>query len=303
MIESGLLERCDARRDALDSNEKFIREKKMYAGFAELGRFSTSNSRIKNILETNYDSKEFCTIKKCEDLLEEVLENNIMEFSKSSMFFTLFSKFKYGGQLQAGHIATLISRFSPEKIYYVVNMFSYAGIGYKMSDGKSYDAYLKKILMNDIIDDVVDNDKIYALYYWSKKVHLLNKEIVSADKNKSTITDRTINHITAIAKRYTAQRIVRDFYVGFRTEFDIPIINIGHDDVHILNKTGNLYTSWETFTELSDLFLNKNKICTDKYQDIIDHIKSNVISHKEAYFRLYKIVADNFDIKPLEEEM
>lgn len=143
--------------------------------------------------------------------------------------------------------AIILSTFRPENIYYVSNMFAYAGIVTgkdKLVKGQkaTFDKYLKTKLLGVIGTNFIKLKSEYAQYYYQKRIHLINRDALLIKEGKmceefgveeeGKLSRPTAAHHSRMATRYMIQKFVRDYYVAYRTIMGIPVVP-GYEETHL----------------------------------------------------------------------
>ena len=162
--------------------------------------------------------------------------------------------------------AYLLATFRPERIYYVTNLWAFAGIVTgkdKLVKGTkaSFNTFLKSKLLGVIGANFMQNKSEYALYYYQKRIHLINRDVqlIKAGKmcekfgeHEDGKLDRlTAAHHTRMATRDMMQMFVRDYYVGYRTIMNIPVIPGYAEAVLNLSHVGESFVSYDLIREWS----------------------------------------------------
>lgn len=162
--------------------------------------------------------------------------------------------------------AILISTFRPERVYYVTNLWAFAGIVTgkdKLVKGEkaSFNTFLKSKLLGVIGANFLKLKSEYALYYYQKRIHLINRDVqlIKARKmcekfgeHEDGKLDRlTAAHHSRMAIRDMMQMFVRDYYVGYRTIMNIPVIPGYTEAVLNLSHVGETFVSYDLIREWS----------------------------------------------------
>ena len=286
MISTEMKEECDRRRDEIEHDAKFqewisdikccvnmyknvqddrIRisnqsKKKKGGGKQEIPE-NQKNWKISpeqtKFNETAIEDR-WVNEKKIEARLKELVSN------KDYPIYNDFLQYITGfGAVSAAY---LLATFRPERIYYVTNLWAFAGIVTgkdKLVKGTkaSFNTFLKSKLLGVIGANFMQNKSEYALYYYQKRIHLINRDIqlIKAGKmcekfgeHEDGKLDRlTAAHHTRMATRDMMQMFVRDYYVGYRTIMNIPVIPGYAEAVLNLSHVGESFVSYDLIREWS----------------------------------------------------
>ena len=161
--------------------------------------------------------------------------------------------------------AVILSQFQPEKVYYVSNLWSFAGIvtgkdKLKKGEKAKFNTYLRAKLIGVMGANFVKQSSDYALYYYTKRIQLINRDIVLIEQGSmnpkiGTNTEGdllgrpTAAHHSRMAIRHMVQRFVADYYVAFRTIHNIPVVPPYEEEYLDLKHVGTTFTSAETFLD------------------------------------------------------
>ena len=175
--------------------------------------------------------------------------------------YPIYNNFlKYITGLGGVSSAILLCTFRLENIYYVSNMYAYAGIVTgkdKLIKGQksTFDTYLKSKLLGVIGTNFIKLKSEYALYYYQKRIHLINRDIqlIAQGKMSEKIGENeegklkrpSAAHHSRMAIRHMIQMFVRDYYVGYRTIMGIPVVPSYAEDVLNLNHVGENFVNFD----------------------------------------------------------
>lgn len=210
---------------------------------------------------------------------EEFCKKRIQELLNKSPIWNDFLVNITGiGPTSAG---VLLSRIRPEKVFYVTNLYSYSGIVTgkdKLVKGQkaTFDVFLKAKLLGVIGKNFIKLGSEYAVYYYEKRIQLIHhdnllisqgkmsKDFVQSedDKAKNLLPRRTANHHSMMAIRWMMQRFIRDYYVGYRTIMNIPVIAPYEEEKLKLVHVGEDVTNFEMFYKTTDEDNRARKIRT-----------------------------------------
>ena len=286
MISTEMKEECDRRRDEIEHDAKFqewisdikccvnmyknvqddrIRisnqSKKKKGGGKQKIPANQKNWKISpeqtKFNETAIEDR-WVNEKKIEARLKELVSN------KDYPIYNDFLRYITGfGAVSAAY---LLATFRPERIYYVTNLWAFAGIVTgkdKLIKGTkaSFNTFLKSKLLGVIGGNFMQNKSEYALYYYQKRIHLINRDVqlIKAGKmcekfgeHEDGKLDRlTAAHHTRMATRDMMQMFVRDYYVGYRTIMNIPVIPGYAEAVLNLSHVGESFVSYDLIREWS----------------------------------------------------
>ena len=286
MISIEMKEECDRRRDEIEHDAKFqewISDIKccvnMYKNVQD-DRIRISNQSKKKKGGNNQKiprnqknwkispeqtafnktaiEERWANEKKIEARLKELVSN------KDYPIYNDFLQYITGfGPTSAAY---LLATFRPERIYYVTNLWAFAGIVTgkdKLVKGTkaSFNTFLKSKLLGVIGSNFMQNKSEYALYYYQKRIHLINRDVqlIKAGKmcekfgeHEDGKLDRlTAAHHTRMATRDMIQMFVRDYYVGYRTIMNIPVIPGYAEAVLNLSHVGESFVSYDLIREWS----------------------------------------------------
>jgi len=165
----------------------------------------------------------------------------------------------------------LLAEFKVERIYYIGQMFQYAGIvgdtRRRVGEKVKYNVYLKKRLLGVLTSSLLKTSSPYAVYYYLYRIKILNRWINSSTAERAKLT---LGHQHLMANRYMIQQFIKDYYCAFRTIMDIPVIKSYAEEKLGLVHVGNTWTTPEMFLDMKqntkkDINLKtKEKIATLK---------------------------------------
>lgn len=146
----------------------------------------------------------------------------------------------------------LLAEFKVEKIYYIGQMFQYAGIvgNTKRVSGHvaKYNVYLKKRLLGVLTSAFLKSSSPYVVYYYLYRIKILNRWINSSSEEKSRLS---LGHQHLMANRYMIQQFIKDYYRAFRMIMDIPVIKSYEEEKLGMIHVGNTWTTPEMFLDIN----------------------------------------------------
>jgi hypothetical protein len=157
----------------------------------------------------------------------------------------------------------LLSEFKVENIYYIGQLFKYAGIvgSTKRVKGQKadYNVYLKKRLLGVLPGSFLKARSPYAVYYYEYRIRMIQRWINSSEEERKNLT---INHQHMMANRFMVQRFVKDYYMAFRRIMDIPEIRPYEEEKLGIIHSGNTWTDVNRLIDMSPTELKEYKVQT-----------------------------------------
>ena len=204
-----------------------------------------------NTMKTSDRHKEFVAsmtarLRDFEDLWVEHLHECI----KKHPVYTRWLKNVSGiGPALAGD---LLAEYKVEKIYYIGQLFQYAGIvgSTKRVKGQkaNYNVYLKKRLLGVLPGSFLKARSPYSVIYYQARIQYLNRWMNSDEESKKNLS---LAHQHMMANRKMIQQFIRDYYVAFRTIMDIPVIKSYEEEKLGMIHVGNNWTTPEIFLDMT----------------------------------------------------
>lgn len=146
----------------------------------------------------------------------------------------------------------LLAEYKVEKIYYIGQLFQYAGIvgTTKRVKGQkaNYNVYLKKRLLGVLPGSFLKARSPYSVIYYQARIKYLNRWINSDEEGKKNLT---LAHQHMMANRKMIQQFIKDYYVAFRTVMDIPVIKSYEEEKLGMVHVGNNWTTPEIFLDMT----------------------------------------------------
>jgi hypothetical protein len=173
----------------------------------------------------------------------------------------------------------LLSEFKVENVYYIGQLFKYAGIigSTKRVKGQKadYNVYLKKRLLGVLPGSFLKARSPYAVYYYEYRIRMIQRWMNASEEDKKNLT---ISHQHVMANRWMVQRFVKDYYCAFRKIMDIPVIKPYEEEKLGIIHTGNTWTNVDRLIDMSPAELKEYKTQT----------KAKIVELKEQLDRLVK---------------
>ena len=146
----------------------------------------------------------------------------------------------------------LLAEYKVEKIYYIGQLFQYAGIigttrrvkGQKAN----YNVYLKKRLLGVLPGSFLKARSPYSVIYYQARIQYLNRWMNSDEEGKKNLS---LAHQHMMANRKMIQQFIKDYYVAFRTVMDIPVIKSYEEEKLGMVHVGNNWTTPEIFLDMT----------------------------------------------------
>jgi len=216
--------------------------------------------------------------------------------------------------------AVLLSQFVPEKVYYVSNMFSFAGIvagkdKLRKGEKASFNTFLRAKLIGVMGVNFIKQKSDYAIYYYNKRMQLINRDRVLIDagemnpsfvhNDKYGMDRPTAAHHSRMATRYMVQRFVRDYYVAFRTIMDIPVVPPYEEAYLALKHVGTTYTSADTFLDRNPKDDGSRQSTQSDVKNLSEVLKSMLIQNGYAKFKeedLEEELAEDTVVQEVEQD-
>ncbi len=146
----------------------------------------------------------------------------------------------------------LLAEYKVEKIYYIGQLFQYAGIvgNSKRQKGEKakYNVYLKKRLLGVLPGSFLKARSPYSVVYYQARIQYLNRWMNSSDEDKKSLS---LAHQHMMANRKMIQQFIKDYYVAFRTVMNIPVIKSYEEEKLGMVHVGNSWTSPEVFMDMT----------------------------------------------------
>ena len=172
----------------------------------------------------------------------------------------------------------LLAEFKVEKIYYIGQMFQYAGIvgNTKRVSGQvaKYNVYLKKRLLGVLTSTFLKSSSPYVVYYYLYRIKILNRWINSSSEERSKLT---LGHQHLMANRYMIQQFIKDYYRAFRMIMDIPVIKSYEEEKLGMVHVGNTWTTPEMFLDINAATKQEiNRITKEKIASLKEELQNLV---------------------------
>ena len=146
----------------------------------------------------------------------------------------------------------LLAEYKVEKIYYIGQLFQYAGIvgTTKRVKGQkaNYNVYLKKRLLGVLPGSFLKARSPYSVIYYQARIQYLNRWMNSDEEGKKNLS---LSHQHMMANRKMIQQFIKDYYVAFRTVMNIPVIKSYEEEKLGMVHVGNNWTTPEIFLDMS----------------------------------------------------
>lgn len=275
-------------------------------GVKKNGDKQKENTKAKNyLILISEEQKKFNDVTYGRALVEEdrIKDRIVTLLSDNDVYNQYLKNIKGVGPITA---AELIVRFRPESVPYVSNMYSYAGIiigkdKRVRGEKANHNALLKKFLLGVLAPNLIKLSSPYAIHYYTKYLYYMNRchiQIMQGlmceeftRKNEDTggkLQRLYPSHIDRMAKRYMAQRFVKDFFVGFRKVYRLPIIPFYEEEKLALVHVGNYITDPDIFLYSDQKKLTEyNKMCVEKIKSLRETV--NYKKETEGYKKAQKI--------------
>lgn len=205
----------------------------------------------KKQMKTSEEHKEFVN-EMCSRLrdIEKLWVAHLGKVIKKHPVYTRFLSNVCGlGPALAGD---LLSEYKVDQIYYIGQLFQYAGIvgNTKRVKGQTakYNVYLKKRLLGILPGSFLKSSSPYAVYYYLYRIRILQRWINSSDEDKQKLT---LAHQHMMANRWMVQQFVKDYYVAFRKIMDIPVIKSYPEEKLGVVHVGNTWTTPDMFIDMT----------------------------------------------------
>ena len=146
----------------------------------------------------------------------------------------------------------LLAEYKVEKIYYIGQLFQYAGIVGTTRRVKgqkaNYNVYLKKRLLGVLPGSFLKARSPYSVIYYQARIQYLNRWMNSDEEGKKNFS---LAHQHMMANRKMIQQFIKDYYVAFRTIMNIPVIKSYEEEKLGMVHVGNNWTTPEIFLDMS----------------------------------------------------
>ena len=146
----------------------------------------------------------------------------------------------------------LLAEYKVEKIYYIGQLFQYAGIvgTTKRIKGQkaNYNVYLKKRLLGVLPGSFLKARSPYSVIYYQARIQYLNRWMNSDEEGKKNLS---LAHQHMMANRKMIQQFIKDYYVAFRTIMNIPVIKSYEEEKLGIVHVGNNWTTPEIFLDMT----------------------------------------------------
>ena len=215
------------------------------------GTATKNASEASKTMKTSEEHKEFVnTMTNCLREFEDMWVDHLNSCIKKHPVYTRWLTNVSGiGPALAGD---LLAEYKVEKIYYIGQLFQYAGIVgvTKRVKGQkaNYNVYLKKRLLGVLTGSLLKARSPYSVIYYQARIKYLNRWMNSDKEGKKNLT---LAHQHMMANRKMIQQFVKDYYVAFRTIMDIPVIKSYEEEKLGMVHVGNNWTTPEIFLDMS----------------------------------------------------
>ena len=202
-------------------------------------------------MKTSDEHKSFVNVmtgklREFEDMWVEHLQTCI---KKHPVYTRWLSNVSGVGPALAGD---LLSEYKVEKIYYIGQLFQYAGIvgNSKRVKGEKakYNVYLKKRLLGVLPGSFLKARSPYAVVYYQARIQYLQRWINSNEEERKALS---LGRQHMMSNRKMIQQFIKDYYVAFRTIMDIPVIKSYEEEKLGMVHVGNSWTKPEIFMDMS----------------------------------------------------
>ena len=203
------------------------------------------------VMKTSEEHKKFVDsmTKKLKNLEDEWVSHLKKCIKKHPVYTRWLSNVSGIGAALAGD---LLTEYKVEKIYYIGQLFQYAGIvgNTRRVKGEKtkYNVYLKKRLLGVLPGSFLKARSPYAVVYYQARIQYLQRWINSDKEGRKSLT---LGHQHMMANRKMVQQFIKDYYVAFRTIMDIPVIKSYEEEKLGMVHVGNSWTSPEIFMDMS----------------------------------------------------
>ena len=229
-------------------------------------------------MKTSEEHKAFvntmvCRLKEIEDLWVEHLKSCI---KRHDVYNRWLSNVSGLGPALSGD---LLAEFKVDQIYYIGQMFQYAGIvgntRRKRGEVAKYNVYLKKRLLGVLPGSLLKARSPYSVYYYEYRIRMIQRWMNSSTEEKKNLS---LGHQHMMANRWMIQRFIKDYYCAFRTIMNIPVIKSYEEEKLGVVHVGN---SWTT----PEMFIDMDK---DAKKDLKDKTVAKIKELKEQLDNLVK---------------
>ena len=230
-------------------------------------------------MKTSDEHKEFVSkmtahLREFEDMWVDHLHSCI---KKHPVYTRWISNVSGIGPALAGD---LLAEYKVEKIYYIGQLFQYAGIvgSTKRVKGQkaNYNVYLKKRLLGVLPGCFLKARSPYAVVYYQARLQYLNRWMNSDEEGKKSLS---LAHQHAMANRKMIQQFIKDYYVAFRTVMDIPVIKSYEEEKLGMIHVGNSWTDPKIFLDMTSSEKKEYKEKTiNKINDLKEELESLIKS-------------------------
>ena len=227
-------------------------------------------------MKTSDEHKEFVNtmtgkLREFEDMWVEHLQTCI---KKHPVYTRWLSNVSGIGALLAGD---LLAEYKVEKIYYIGQLFQYAGIvgNTRRTKGEKakYNVYLKKRLLGVLPGSFLKARSPYAVVYYQARIQYLQRWINSDEEGRKSLS---LGRQHMMANRKMIQQFIKDYYVAFRTIMDIPVIKSYEEEKLGMIHVGNSWTKPEIFMDMSKDFKKEYREMTlakiSELKEILDNL-------------------------------
>ena len=146
----------------------------------------------------------------------------------------------------------LLAEYKVEKIYYIGQLFQYAGIVGTTRRVKgqkaNYNVYLKKRLLGVLPGSFLKARSPYSVIYYQARIQYLNRWMNSDEEGKKNLS---LAHQHMMSNRKMIQQFIKDYYVAFRTVMNIPVIKSYEEEKLGMVHVGNNWTTPEIFLDMT----------------------------------------------------
>lgn len=215
------------------------------------GTATKNASEAAETMKTSEEHKEFVNamtnrLREFEDMWVDHLHSCIKKHPVYTRWLTNVSGI---GPALAGD---LLAEYKVEKIYYIGQLFQYAGIvgSTKRVKGQkaNYNVYLKKRLLGVLPGSFLKARSPYSVVYYQARIQYLNRWMNSDEEGKKNLS---LAHQHMMANRKMIQQFIKDYYVAFRTVMNIPVIKSYEEEKLGMVHVGNNWTTPEIFLDMS----------------------------------------------------
>lgn len=215
------------------------------------GTATKNASEAAETMKTSKEHKEFVNamtnrLREFEDMWVNHLNSCIKKHPVYTRWLTNVSGI---GPVLAGD---LLAEYKVEKIYYIGQLFQYAGIvgTTKRVKGQkaNYNVYLKKRLLGVLPGSFLKARSPYSVIYYQARIQYLNRWMNSDEEGKKNLS---LAHQHMMSNRKMIQQFIKDYYVAFRTIMNIPVIKSYEEEKLGMVHVGNNWTTPEIFLDMS----------------------------------------------------